>query len=718
MAAPADRWRLSGANGWGTGLSPRRAVPVAAAADAVVAGRAALVLHPASGGPLDPAAMPATVGGLTAPPNVALRGGELLLASARRSRVFHFDAERRAFRSWVSLPGIGSADAPLLDRAGDLLVLGAVGGRRVFALHPRAGLVYDDAELPRGAHLRDLLALPSGEVLLLGQPPDAGAAVWTWRPGRPGLARRASLRGHDAGPPDARRLLADAEGRVYVFELAGGRLLELVEDRSAGAGAWHAVEKVRERFAPLPAAVEPDAARGWRMRVPPCFGAPDAPPVPWPAPPAWPAFGPDAERLELPPEAPVGLRPYTASGSLEVGPLDGRLPRTGWDRVEVELDALPAGTSVRVSTRTSDAGSPPAPGTAPWSEPHRLVGSRPAESAPSPADGEEARVDVAVLSPPGRYLWLRLELEGGAATPAVRAATVVYPRRGIADFLPAVFREQDQDTRFLERFLGALERTWAPLEDAVGSFDRELRPETAGPAMLAYLASWLDQALEPEWGAATRRRAVRHAAGGLFRRGTPGAVGAALRLHLAGRWGLDPERLEGVPFVWEHFRSRSPARAGAGGGAPGALFGAEVLRRLRLGASALGEGTLRDLGSSETDPVTLHAHRFSVFVPRSLAPSADDVRALEGVLRREQPAEAVGEVVLVEPRLRVGAQATLGVDTVLGVYPDARLAPHPGDDDAGARLDYDCLLADAEPGARPATPSLGGGGGALPWRIS
>ncbi|HEX2203712.1 MAG TPA: phage tail protein [Longimicrobium sp.] len=711
--AAAKRWRLSGANGWGAGLSAGRDVPVAADAEGVVPGRAALALRPAGGGPLDPAALPASVGGLTLPRNVALHGDELLLAGARRRRALRYDAGRKAFVSFVSLPGITAADAPVLDRAGDLLVFSTVHGARVLALHARARLVFDDVTLPNGHRLRDLIATPSGEVLLLSARPGAHAAVWAWRPGREGVVRRALLRPSSGESVEPARLLTDAKGRVHVFESAGSRLLALEEDGSAG-GEWMPVDEARERFAPLPVAVEPDPARGWRMRVPPDFGSPSAAPVPWPAPPAWPAFGPGGERLELPPETQVGRRPYGTTGRIVIGPLDAGLPRATWDRVELEIGALPAGTAVRVSTRTSDSSTTPADDEAPWSAPHRVVGPSPASSKD---EKDTTESDVAVLSAPGQYLWLRLELDGGSATPAVRAATAVYPRRGIADYLPAVFREQDQDTRFLERFVGALEGTWGPLERAVGDFDRELRPETAGEAMLAYLASWLDQPLDPAWSAAARRRAVRHAAEHLFRRGTPSAVAAALRLHLASRWGIDPDRVDG-PFVWEHFRSRLPARAGAGDGAPAALFGSEVMRRLRLGASALGEGTLRDLGTPETDPVTVHAHRFSVYVPRALAPTPADVQALQAVLKREQPAGTVGEVVLVEPRLRLGAQATLGVDTVLGVYPVARLAAAGDADAPAARLDYDCMLAGAEPGAHPETPAVGAPDGALPWRIS
>jgi phage tail-like protein len=696
MAGRGGEWRLSGANGWGAGLSAGRDEPVQVRADGVVAGRAALTLRPATGGPLDPTAFPVTAGGLAYPAAVSVRDDELLLAAAAGRRVMRWDGAARRFVPWIRLP-VGGRGALVLQRAGDLLAVARAGSRRVTAIHPRAALVADDVNVPGAVH--DLLARPSGDVLVLARAPGAATAeVWRWRPGHEGVQPAGSV--HLPAGEDVRtRLLADAQGRVYVFESAWGRLLEL------GENGWLPVDQLRERFAPPRLAVEADAARGWRLRVPPDFGAEGAAAIPWPAPPAWPAFGPEGERLEIPVDAEVGRRPYPPNGTVEIGPLDATLPRTVWDRVELEIGALPAGTALSVETRTAEEPEEPLPDRAPWTEAQRIVGPH------------EGAADFAVQGTPARWLWLRLRMEGGGSTPSIHAATLAWPRGGVVDYLPAVYREEDEDTRFLERLVGALERTWAPLESAVDSFDRQMRPETAGAEMLGYLASWLDEPLDARWGTAARRAAVRAGARQLFRRGTPGAVRAAIRLHLANRWGVDEAALDPAPFVWEHFRSRLPARADVAGAAPGALFGAEVLRRLRLGASPLGEGTLRDLGSPQTDPVTLHAHRFSVVVPRALVPTPEDEQALRAVLWREQPAGAEGELVFIEPRMRLGAQSTLGVDTVLGVYPRARLA---GEDGAGAaaRLDYDCLLAEGEPGARPDTPVVGGGGAVLPWRIS
>jgi phage tail-like protein len=700
------RWRLLGTNDWGKKLfAGDDGDPVRVSPQDIRLGQSiTLAVNPR--GPSDPSGSPASLGGLTTPPNVSARDGEILLASTRRRRLMRWDPARGELRDWIGLEslGPGGADAPplVLTRSGQLLVIAEHKRSRLLALNPAIPLVVDAVTLP-ARQVIDLEATKDGAVLILVHTPQHVPELWCWKPG---VEQPRSIGGipSAAAPPAIRpsRLVSDADGRIYVFDQAAGRVLAL--PASAGKAEWQSVVDVLDHFPPLPVVIEPTGeGQSWRIRIP----SPGArPPYPWPAPTNWPAYSPEGERLRLQPDAPVGPAPHVFSGSLEVGPLDGSIPRVVWDHLELNVVSLPAGTAIELRTRTSDDRTIPEPAFGEWSEKYRLTESG--------SGGEHSHPDFAVLSPPGRYLWLELKLEGGAASPRIDAITVVTPRRGVVDFLPLVFRETDQDTRFLERFIGGLERTWAPLERAVDEFDRELRTETASSqAMLDFLGSWFDQPMEPDWAMPARRRAVQHATQHLFRRGTPEAVQAALRLYLANRWKLPPESLENSVFLWEHFRSRLPlhaAGAGGGGQTSGTLTGSEILHRLRLGASALGVGTLRDVGSEETDPVTLEAHRFSVFVPRAFLPSTDEVRGFLNVLTREQPAEAQAELMLIDPRMRIGVQSTLGVDSILGVYPSAKLA---GDMDdpaqpPAARLDYDCLLADVEAGEQ----------NAIPWRIT
>lgn len=208
-------------------------------------------------------------------------------------------------------------------------------------------------------------------------------------------------------------------------------------------------------------------------------------------------------------------------------------------------------------------------------------------------------------------------------------------------------------------------------------------------------------------------------------RGTPGALQQALRVFLANRWSVAPETLgNGVPFVWEHFRSRNFVRMPVeeeGTIRPGSLFGSEILRRLRVGRTRIGEGVLRDFppaAQSSADPVYLDAHRYSVFVPASLLPTEHDVRGLQAVMQREAPAHAIGCIEAVQPRLILGRQATLGVDTVVGAYPRARLAEAGESPDSGYYLNFDALIAEGDAESWTPRPTIGSHDSYLPWELA
>lgn len=721
METGARKWWLSGANKWGAELrfedtDTRLDVAtshVGVRGHGVRMTRRRVTLAPGPGGPMDPLATTETVGGLTLPRSIAVGKGKLFLGSDSEQTIKVYDPvsqrmqDRFGLRSLLARPPHAEGLVLAITRA--VLVVAWKGGHTLIAIHADAGITYDAAELPEDVRITDVCAASDG-VAILGKREAVGEGqVWYWRPGRSGV-HLVNVYGADwATQPE--RILTDCSGCAFLFDRATAELAR-VDFLSGRFGSWTPVDAVRDDFAPLPVEIEKDKQYGWRLRVPA-----DGPTTTRSGRPSltWPVFDPQGKALTVRPDAPTGAPPYERHGTLEIGPLDSHKRGAMWDRILIDLAAFPPGTTLRIATWTSDFTARPLSRSAPWSPEHHLT-------APDGGPPVERLVDFAVLGGTGRYLWLRLTLEGGMTSPEVRAVTLEYSAGSLTDYLPAVYREADADTQFLKRFLGALERTWRPLEDAIDNLHLELRPSTAGAEMLDFLSSWIAEPIVPDWGPAARRRAVTQGADRAPRRGTPQNMQQALGVFVANRWGVGTEALGAVPLVWEHFRSRILLRtpiddAPKEGEGTGTLFGETVLRRIRIGTSKLGEGKLRDLGSPSTDPVTIDAHRFSVFLPASLVPHDHDVRGLRQVLDRERPAHTVGSLVLVEPRFRVGVQATLGVDTALGAFPMARLAAEDDEfsDTPPARLDYDCLLTPSE-GVIP-TPSAGGRGGWLPWRL-
>jgi hypothetical protein len=123
-----------------------------------------------------------------------------------------------------------------------------------------------------------------------------------------------------------------------------------------------------------------------------------------------------------------------------------------------------------------------------------------------------------------------------------------------------------------------------------------------------------------------------------------------------------------------------------------------MVGRLQLGVFAReGEVRLVSTGDPQRELFHEYAHRFRVFVPASWVRTAQDERMVRRALDAEKPAHTRYDLCLIEPRFRVGLQSTVGLDTMIGDYPVARLACRHAADVPPSRpprhrLGYDTIL--------------------------
>ncbi|MBZ0120844.1 MAG: hypothetical protein K8H88_27870, partial [Sandaracinaceae bacterium] len=85
--------------------------------------------------------------------------------------------------------------------------------------------------------------------------------------------------------------------------------------------------------------------------------------------------------------------------------------------------------------------------------------------------------------------------------------------------------------------------------------------------------------------------------------------------------------------------------------------------------SRIGEFLLADRGDPRTDPLHVFAHRFTVFAPSPRPLSPSQRATLERVVQEAKPAHTVATVVTIGPRMQIGRQSRVGVDTIVGAYP-------------------------------------------------
>jgi phage tail-like protein len=373
-------------------------------------------------------------------------------------------------------------------------------------------------------------------------------------------------------------------------------------------------------------------------------------------------------------------RGFVRQGAYLSHALDSRAENCQWHKVVFDEGFdVPVGTSVTARTYTS----------------HFELGQSEVEALDDDEwlTNQTNASDFLILSRPGRYLWLKIELRGsGVETPAVPGLRLHYPRVTYLEHLPAVYRADPVGRDFLGRFLSIFENILGGIEETVADlarlFDADGAPAESRRDFLSWLAGWVDMSFDPSWTDETRRTLLRHAPELYRMRGTPEGLKLLLRLAL----GIEAR-------IVEHFRLRQwlflCGRSQSGGAQ---LWDNCVVKRLQLdGPRGIGDFALIGTGDPLRDPFFVYAHKFSVYVPAASVRSDLVERMLRHLVERERPAHAQFDIVKVEPRLRVGVQSTVGVDTHVGAYPSAVL-------DKCATLGYDTLLGcdeSHEAGAAP-----------------
>jgi phage tail-like protein len=324
------------------------------------------------------------------------------------------------------------------------------------------------------------------------------------------------------------------------------------------------------------------------------------------------------------------LGPFSAPGD----------PESVWRRLSVAAD-LPEDAHLRIYTHSAaDANAVPPPLGAGTNGAWQAV----------PPDA----LDALVPSSASPFLWLGGRLQAGAAAgPSVTGFRLEFGE-GWLRHLPAIY-SHPEPARFLEPALALLESALADEEALIDDLPRLFDPAAAPAERLAWLAGWVALDQEDSLSEPARRAAIAAAFERHGRRGQAGALRELLRIAL----GVDAAVTEPARSLWilGDGESRLGARTGLAAAEPdGAVLG----RTATLDRSNL-------LVEEERGAATLGAlaNRYCVRVFGSDLPSASARAALRRIVAREQPLGTDAHVCIVEPRARVGAQATLGVDAIV-----------------------------------------------------
>jgi phage tail-like protein len=371
---------------------------------------------------------------------------------------------------------------------------------------------------------------------------------------------------------------------------------------------------------------------------------------------------------------------YQPAGYFRAGPFETHAHPLAWHRWRVLADPLSGGSHVQLFTyaSTSPVDPPTAAGDNPFDAPGWSAQPRDeldvlvlndwvrAALAAGPPGDPTADQDEGTLQT--SYFWLGGLVRGdGSSSPTLRQVRIDYSPATYLRYLPAVYQEGRRRRLFLELALSLLQSELGRAEDLVAGLPALFDPAAAPPDWLPWLASWLDFDLVEDWPPADARRHIAE------------ALDCYLKLYA----GVDARIEEPNADVALFALDDSVALGYNTVLAPAHEQGAVLASTATLGQSHLLPA--EEIGIPLFEDVS---HRFCVQVYAAQIDSPRTLDLVRLVADREKPAHTEYHVCVIQPRMQVGFQARLGIDTIVaGAVPDMRLGEP-------SELGADTVLAD------------------------
>jgi phage tail-like protein len=372
-----------------------------------------------------------------------------------------------------------------------------------------------------------------------------------------------------------------------------------------------------------------------------------------------------------------------------------------WNRLHAAIE-LPVHSHVQFFVFTGARALPPPPPAADgsFSAPWRAIGS----------DVTDFFIDL-TGGAKQEALWLGARFTNDQhSTPALSQARVDFDQSSYLHSLPAIYREGAPCGNFLLRYLSLFESFFDELEGRMDNLPALVNPAASPPDALDWLASFLALPLPQVQHEMAQRESIANAFVRYAKRGTVAGLRETLREEAGVRALIDePLQAMGWWALPAPSTSCKPGEAGAWADGADAILGFNTVLAAAEPQGAV-VGTTATLDRSQlitqdefgTPLFEAAAYRFFVrLYPRDLhcAGKLEEVRA---IVEREKPAHTLYDLCVIEPGLRVGYQASLGVDTLLGGGP-----AEPG------RLGESALVLGGPPRARLGIDSRVGAGAQL-----
>lgn len=340
---------------------------------------------------------------------------------------------------------------------------------------------------------------------------------------------------------------------------------------------------------------------------------------------------------------------YTRDGELIAGPFDAG-EQCVWERVWVDA-TVPAATEALAYIALTDTANEPGAGD--WL---RLT-----------------HADTLLIQPDrpsARFAWLHVAMRSAdrATSPTLAQARLATAAEEYLDYLPLTYRRHDADA-FLARWMKLVRGEFLRIEEAIALLNRLADPGFIPPQWIEWLAQWLGLELPAIADDAQRRALIATAIARYARRGTPDSIAEFVALHT----GIRPTLVEAFEErrIWMlgvtsrlGFDTRLPALDPDG--VVIADCTAEPPCPGPTGRAVVGAGGPLTASQVGMPLFAETAYRFCVLVDAYRVQQPGMLDEVRRIVDREKPAHTDYRIEVIPPQFRIGYQARIGIDAIVG----------------------------------------------------
>ncbi|MDF2959258.1 MAG: hypothetical protein K0S39_993 [Paenibacillus sp.] len=232
--------------------------------------------------------------------------------------------------------------------------------------------------------------------------------------------------------------------------------------------------------------------------------------------------------------------------------------------------------------------------------------------------------DALLMNAQGRYLWFKMEVMGSERqSPVLHKLRVYFPRKSLIEYLPPIYQEMQDDSRFLERFLSMFGTFFQDMEEKIDRISKYFDPDSVHGHYLEWLGTWLAVSEDASWGEDKLRQLIKQAPELYKLRGTRQGLSRMLHIYT----GSEPYIIE--YFQMKQMQERSELK--------------ELLSRL------YGD----------------NPYVFCVMLPQECVQTDKQRLIIESIINDQKPAFTEGKLTLLQPWMYMDMHTYLGINTYL-----------------------------------------------------